>query len=69
MTFETRVNLSIKLSDKAEIERKAQALGLSLSAFMRQAALLYEVKGAPVTPMSEAPKSPGGDSIDQSERK
>ena len=57
------------MSDKDKIEKKAQALGLSLAAFMRQAAILYEVKGVPATPMSEAPKSPGGDSIDKSETK
>lgn len=61
--------MSIKLSDKARIERKAQALGLSMAAFMRLAALLYEVKGATDIGVTETPESPGGDSIDQSERK
>ena len=64
MTFETRVNLSIKRSDVAKIKRKAETLGLSMSAFFRQAALLYAIKGDTELSGTASPQTTQGDRND-----
>jgi hypothetical protein len=58
------VSVSLPERNFRVILEKAEQLGLSFSAFVRLAAMEYEVRGAPSSPKSEAPAAPRGDAND-----
>lgn len=57
-------NISIDESSNATIQKKANSLGLSFSAFVRLAGITFET-GAPHSAKSEAPETPERDHDDK----
>ena len=51
------LRIRIKPSDRENIKRKADGLGISLSAFVRMTALQYRVRGGPTPPSNGTPDS------------
>ena len=51
------IRVRIKPSDRENIKRKADAVGVSMSAFLRMTALQYRVRGGPTPPSTGTPDS------------
>jgi len=51
------IRVRIKPSDRENIRKKADAVGVSMSAFLRMTALQYRVRGGPTPPSNGTPDS------------
>ena len=62
----TVIQLRVNEDDKEFIEQKAKALGLSLSAFVRIAAITYKQRRGPLPASTGAPDNPSASSSEVS---